>query len=346
MTDFFLEKGCALLVEDASLRYYFSSVSLAEGLLIKTSKDSIYFTDARYYYAFKEELKNTSITAKLYTSLDDVKLILKDLGVNKLYIDYDTVTLTRFNEYKSLEVQLEDASLALKKLRSIKSQIEQENIKIASQMALDCFNYILPYLKKGVTEIAIRNRMARFMKKHGTTEAFETIVAFGANSAVPHHVTGKTKLKENQAVLFDFGCLHNGYCSDITRTVFYGTPNEKFISAYELVKNAHIIAKENITNFTTCAVADRFARDYFAKHSKAEYFKHSLGHGVGLEIHEYPTLSKRSDASLKNDMVFTIEPGLYFDGEFGIRIEDTVVLKEGKVVSLMPSNKDLIIIKN
>ena len=102
----------------------------------------------------------------------------------------------------------------------------------------------------------------------------------------------------------------------------------------------------NITNFTTCAVADRFARDYFAKHSKAEYFKHSLGHGVGLEIHEYPTLSKRSDASLKNDMVFTIEPGLYFDGEFGIRIEDTVVLKEGKVVSLMPSNKDLIIIKN
>jgi Xaa-Pro aminopeptidase len=141
------------------------------------------------------------------------------------------------------------------------------------------------------------------------------------------------------------GCKVNGYCSDITRTAFFGKPSKKFIDCYNAVLNANQIAIENIGEKTLTDKADAFARDYLKEQGVGEFFTHSLGHGVGLEIHEYPTLSPKKSQVLENGMVFTIEPGVYFDGEFGIRIEDTVTLESGKIKRLFNDSKELLILK-
>ena len=196
-----------------------------------------------------------------------------------------------------------------------------------------------------MTEIELRDAIEKNVKNLGGETAFDTIVAFGANSAVPHHETDSTKLTLNSPILVDMGAKVGGYMSDITRMAFFGTPSEKFCSCYDLVLKANLMALQNITENTLTDVADGYARNVLKDNGLDQYFTHSLGHGVGMEIHEYPTLSKKMSVPLKNGMVFTIEPGVYFDGEFGIRIEDTVLLIDGKVERLFSDDKKLLIIK-
>ena len=167
--------------------------------------------------------------------------------------------------------------------------------------------------------------------------SFDTIVAFGPHAAVPHHETGETKLQFGDEVLIDFGCRVNGYCSDITRTFLFGDDgkHEEFKKAYAHVLKAHELAKEKIVAGMTGKEADAVARDYLKENGYGELFTHSLGHGIGLNVHEFPSVSPRGETKLENGMVFSDEPGVYQAGEYGIRIEDTVTLKDGKVVSFM-----------
>ena len=184
------------------------------------------------------------------------------------------------------------------------------------------------------------------MKKQGADRpSFETIVAFGKNSAVPHHETGTTKLKKNQTVLMDYGCVVNGYCSDITRTVFYGEPSEKFIKTFNQVANANALGMKKANANASVKAVDGEVRKLFEKYGVADKFAHSLGHGIGLEIHEEPYLSPRGEGELKENYVFSIEPGLYYEGEFGVRIENTVIIKNGVAVSLTGNGRELKIIK-
>ena len=143
----------------------------------------------------------------------------------------------------------------------------------------------------------------------------------------------------------DFGCVYKGFLSDMTRTLYFGTPTEKFLTVYDKVKTAHLTAVKNITSGMTCKQADAIARDLLKKDGLDKFFTHSLGHGIGVKIHEYPSLSPRCGEILKDGAVFSVEPGVYLEGEFGIRIEDTVTLVNGKCVSLMKSDKDLLVIK-
>jgi len=171
-------------------------------------------------------------------------------------------------------------------------------------------------------------------------------VAFGANSSVPHHETGLRKLKFGDIILLDFGCKFGGYCSDCTRTFLFGDDkkHQNFKTAYEHVLTAHMLVKERITDGMTGSEADAIARGYLKENGLDKFFSHSLGHGIGVNIHEFPRLSTRSEDILKNNMVFSDEPGVYFEGDFGIRIEDTVTLKDGRAVSLTNSDKKLIIL--
>jgi Xaa-Pro aminopeptidase len=185
----------------------------------------------------------------------------------------------------------------------------------------------------------------RALGAEGTS--FPTIVAFGAHAAVPHHQTGDTKLKFGDEILIDFGCKINGYCSDITRTFLFGDDGKKeeFKKAYAAVLKAHELVKERVTSGMLGKEADAIAREYLKSQGYGELFTHSLGHGIGLNVHEAPSVSMKGETPLENGMVFSDEPGVYLAGEYGIRIEDTVRLENGKVKSFMSkTDKNLIIL--
>jgi len=237
---------------------------------------------------------------------------------------------------------------ALNKVMEVKNDWEIENIAKACNIAESAFNLLLPAIKEGMTETEVAALLEYNMRKLGAEGlSFETIVAFGAHAAVPHHVTGDTKLCFGDEILIDFGCRVNGYCSDITRTFLFGDDgkHEDFKKAYAHVLRAHELAKENIVAGMTGKEADAIARDYLKENGYGELFTHSLGHGIGLNVHEMPYVSPRGEMPLENGMVFSDEPGVYQAGEYGIRIEDTVMLKDGKIKSFMSkTDRNLIIL--
>lgn len=341
-----VKENSAYLITDEFDRRYHSGIICSEGYVVVTAKETTYFADARYFYALREKLKNAKVKAKLFKGFGSIKEYLIDSGIKTLYVDYNATTLTQYETYKEFGVEVVNGAKKIADCRKAKTQCEIDNIARACQIAKDAFDYILPFIKEGVTERSIKNRLEKFMKKNGAEgPSFETIVAFGKNSAVPHHETGDTKLKKNQTVLMDYGCVVNGYCSDITRTVFYGEPTKEFEQVFLKVAGANLLALDRAVDGVKTKDLDELVREYFSSLGVEDKFTHSLGHGVGLQIHEEPYLSKKGDGLLKENYVFTIEPGLYLDGEFGVRIENTVVIKDGDAVSLTGNGRELIVIK-
>lgn len=336
-----LEKGCALLITDRASRFYFSSIDIDEGIMLVGEK-KVYFTDARYFHAVKYKLAKMGIIPVLYTGLDCVEKCLKEMQIVSIGVDYTKTTLDFYEKIKMLSGDIFDATVAIKSLRQVKTEKEISLIKKACSITEKAFRVAISHLKEGVTEQEIRQILIKEYKKLGANgEAFDSVVAFSKNSAIPHHSTGKTKLKANSVVLIDTGCLYKGYCADLTRTLYFGSPSKDFISNYNAVLSAHNKAKHQITDKTRVSDADSFAREELKRFGLDKYFTHSLGHGVGIEIHEAPTLSKLGKGILRENTVFTIEPGVYFNKKYGIRIEDTVYIRNGKVKSLFTLDKNL-----
>lgn len=345
MKSILCEKGQAYLITDRLTRKYFCGADIAEGFLLIVDGLTC-FTDARYFSAAKTVLSEAGVSAKLYGGLSDIKNFLKEIGTEVLFADYSRTTVKEFEEYKSFGFPVKDCSEKFEKLRSVKTESELINIEKACAIAEKAYYAAIKSIKVGMTETELKEKIENLMVSFGAEGAsFETIVAFGANAAVPHHETGNSVLTENVPVLVDTGCKVNGYCSDLTRTAFFGKPTEKFLKCYNAVLKANELAVENIRAGMTTDKADSIAREYLNENGLGGYFTHSLGHGVGLEIHEFPALSPRKSDELKDGTVFTIEPGVYIDGEFGVRIEDTVVLSDGKVKRLFTDDKGLLIIK-
>ncbi len=335
----------AFLVTDSLTIEYLTGIKLAEGFLVYSSQPTC-LVDARYFGAIKSVIESKGVTPRLYTGLKDIKHLLKEQRVKKLFVDFDRVTVSEYYEYLDLGVKLFDGSRALKLARAVKEKTELDKIKKACEIAQTAMSEIINDIKPNVTESFIRDKLENKMLELGADSvSFETIVAFGENSAIPHHQTGETVLEKNSAVLIDMGCKYKGYCSDITRTFFYGEPPEKFIDCYNAVLLANQTTIEKIKDGDYTDVADGYARKVLKDKGLEEYFTHSLGHGLGLEIHEFPALSPKKREYLEEGMTFTIEPGVYFEGEFGIRIEDTVTLTENGVVRLYSDSKELKIIK-
>ena len=199
-----------------------------------------------------------------------------------------------------------------------------------------------------MTETEVAAILEYNMKVLGAySTSFDTIVAFGAHAAVPHHETGATKLKFGDEILMDFGCKVNGYCSDITRTFLFGDDGKhgEFKKAYQAVLTAHNLVKETAKAGMTGKEIDAIARDFLDKAGYGKLFTHSLGHGIGLNIHEYPSISPKGETIVTDGMVFSDEPGVYAAGEYGIRIEDTVAFQGGKIVSFMTkTDRNLVIL--
>ena len=338
------KKGVYLITDEAT-RLYFTGYSSTDGYLLLVDGGGYFVIDSRYFYAAKRALKNKPYRI-VNGSFSKVCELISECGQTALYIDFSKTDMETAQKLAFLGVELKNCKEEIEEARVVKTDCEIKKIKRACSIAERSLKAVIPFIKEGVTESYIAALLECEFKKRGAENpSFDTIVAFGENSAVPHHGTGQTRLKRNSVVLIDFGCKYKGYCSDITRTMFFGKPSKEFIATYDLVNVAFDAAYNGIKEGMSGRIADAIARDTLKISGLDGYFTHSLGHGIGVNIHEEPYLSKKGERQLLDKMVFSIEPGAYLDGKFGIRIENTVVLSGGKVESLVSLGRKLIIIK-
>lgn len=313
-------------------------------------KDFAYIiTDARYAEAVKKEVPHFKLYERSHqTPTENLFKSLKK-KINILGIEEDELTVV---EHKQLKKHFKKIKhFDIKTHRSIKTPEEIEKIENATQLGDLAFKYILKKIKPGISEKQLAYELELFIKQKGGELSFPTIVAFGKNSSVPHHQTGNSKLEEKngQFILLDFGVKLENYCSDMTRTVFFGKPSEKQEKIYKTVLEAQqkaigFINKTIKSGGKIMAIkVDKAARDYIISKGYSS-IPHSLGHGIGLEVHEHPSLSPKSKEILKSGMVFSIEPGIYIPDFGGVRIEDLFVLEKQKLRSLTNASKELIFI--
>lgn len=340
-------KAKVILVTDAKQRMYFTGFSSTAGYVVLTEGQTAFVVDSRYYYAAQAQLEPKGI--KTYEGADYtvLKQCLAEADAKELGIDFSKTTVAEYAKLQKLGVKLVDVSGILDKQMSVKTESEIENVKKACEIAEKAFRETLKIIKVGMTEKDVATELEYRFKLYGASDkSFDTIVAFGTNSAVPHHETGDRKLKEGMVILMDFGCIYNGYCSDMTRTFTFGIPTRQFAEAYQAVLAAHKAAYDKIEAGMSCVDADKIARDVLTSAGYGEYFTHSLGHGIGLNIHEYPAVSPKGKGCLFNGMIYSLEPGVYLNGKFGIRIEDTVCMVKGKSQSFMTVPKELCVLKD
>ncbi|MBQ8342738.1 MAG: aminopeptidase P family protein [Clostridia bacterium] len=324
---------------------YITGIEPENGCAIVDKDGVTLYTDMRYMEAAEKLLAGTDVKPVLY---NQGELLKRLAAYESVGISFDQTTHSEYLALEKAGVKMKNIDGAYEQAMSVKNEWELNNIAKACQIAEDAFNALLPEIKEGMTETEVAALLEYKMRAFGAQGlSFETIVAFGAHAAVPHHETGLAKLKFGDEILIDFGCKVNGYCSDITRTFLFGDDgkHEGFKKAYAHVLAAHNLAQEKITSGMTGKQADAIARDYLKENGYGELFTHSLGHGIGLNVHEKPSISPKGEQILCDGMVFSDEPGVYKAGEYGIRIEDTVTLENGKIKSFMgKTQKDLLIV--
>jgi Xaa-Pro aminopeptidase len=242
-------------------------------------------------------------------------------------------------------VKLVPSEGIVEKQRMIKDGGEIAIMQEAANLADRAFEHILSYIKPGVSEKDIALELEVFMRSQGaTSSSFETIVASGERSALPHGVASDRIIGRDEFVKLDYGAYYNGYCSDITRTVVVGKPSDKHREIYEIVKEAQQYALDNLVPGMTGKEGDALTRDIITRYGYGEYFGHGTGHGLGMEIHEAPRLSLTGDIVLVPGMTVTVEPGIYLPGFGGVRIEDDVVVTDKGIRILTSSPKQLIVL--
>lgn len=333
-----------LLIMSPKNRRYVSGFVGSSGALLVTRDQAILITDFRYTEQAAEQAKEFEIVEHKTPMPKAVAEKVAELDLNRIGFEKDHVTYTQFEQYKeSLDAELIPTSGIVEKLRLIKTDEEISILKDAVKIADDAFEHILGYIKPGVKEIDVSNELEFFMRKQGaTSSSFDIIVASGYRSALPHGVASEKKIQSGELVTLDFGALYKGYCSDITRTVAVGEISDQLNEIYDTVLQAQLKGMEGIKEGITGKQADALTRDYIKGKGYGEYFGHSTGHGIGLDVHEGPGLSFRSDVPLEEGMVVTVEPGIYVPEVGGCRIEDdTIVTKTGNE-RLSKSTKELI----
>ncbi|SEH61866.1 Xaa-Pro aminopeptidase [Halobacillus karajensis] len=333
-----------LLIMSPKNRRYVSGFVGSAGALLVTTKEAVLITDFRYTEQAAEQAKEFDIVEHKTPMPQAVAEKASELGLERIGFEKDHVTYTLFEQYKEvLKAELVPTSGMVEKLRLIKTDEEISILKDAVKIADDAFEHILGYIKPGVKEIDVSNELEFFMRKQGaTSSSFDIIVASGYRSALPHGVASGKEIQSGELVTLDFGALYKGYCSDITRTVAVGEINDELKNIYSTVLQAQLKGMEGIKEGITGKEADALTRDYIKDKGYGEYFGHSTGHGIGLDVHEGPGLSFRSDVTLQEGMVVTVEPGIYIPEVGGCRIEDdTIVTKTGNE-RLSKSTKELI----
>lgn len=309
--------------------------------------DGYVITDSRYYEQVEKECEGLQLVK---WESKGMAATIQELLVEDKKIQIVLEDDMNLVQYMKLTEVCKNCAFALgskwiQKPRMVKDAEELAKLEQAEHIGDAAFTHILDVLKPGVSEREIALELEFFMKKQGASKlSFDTIVASGANGSMPHAQVTDRVLQSGDFVTMDFGCVYQGYCSDMTRTVAIGTPTDEMKKVYQIVLDANLRAMEQITAGKRCNEIDAVARDYIREQGYGDYFGHGLGHGVGLDIHEEPRFSPKSDVITQENMVITDEPGIYLPGQFGVRIEDLVVVKENGYQKLSQSEKKLIIL--
>ena len=344
-TELFTNKIDAYVVLGEENRYYFTHFNTSFGCVIVSPKEKIFITDFRYEAAAREKLSEFTIVITSYAELyKNVAEVLKRLKVKCIGYEENYITVAEFKVIKAaLEgFTLKPAGEILERARCIKTAEELELIANAETVTQKALAKVIPLIKVGMTESELSAEIMFEMIRGGAQGlAFDNIVAFGENSAKPHHQAGNKKLEKNDMILIDIGAKVNGYCGDMTRTFTLGEPNSQLVTIYDIVLEAQNYALKHIRAGMTCHEADSLAREYIVAHDYGNEFGHSLGHGLGINVHESPRVGKNSKQVLEENMVISVEPGIYINGLGGVRIEDLVIVKKDGVVNLTPFEKKL-----
>lgn len=245
---------------------------------------------------------------------------------------------------KNYSIKLMNGKKLLEDLRIIKTSEERDNLREASKMIDDVFTEVLKHIKPGITEKDISSTIKQLIKEKNSVPSFEPIIASGPNSSMPHYMGCERVIEKQDIIVMDFGCKYKGLCSDITRTVFVGDITEKQKKIYEIVKRSNDTGIKNVILGKKISEIDEAARNVIVKEGYGEFFPNRLGHGIGYSVHEAPYITGSNELILKEGMAFSIEPGIYLPGEFGIRIEDIVMLSENGTEVLNNCSKDITII--
>jgi Xaa-Pro aminopeptidase len=342
----FIEKGIdGLMVSTPENRFYLSGFFGSDGYLFITERKKILAVDFRYI----EEGKNKAPEFEIFqvTGKPDWFIQLTEtLNIRRLGFEADNVTYSLYRQFTET-IQKNGSSLQLiptngmiDSLRSIKETGEIELIQKAVNISDKAIDHIKKIVHPGMTELKVAWEIEKFMRENGSEAMpFELIVGAGPNGALPHAHPSERSIEEGEPVVVDIGARYGNYTSDITRTIYFGKLDDTFRKVYDIVLGAQLSAMSIIKEGMTGEEADNIARIFIQETGYGEYFGHSLGHGVGLATHESPRLGMRSIDNLVNGMVFTIEPGIYLPGRGGVRIEDTVIIEDGKVKSLSHADK-------
>lgn len=340
------DKTAVLVITDVNRRYLTGFTS-SLGFLLMTKEGNTLFVDGRYFEAAEKKVNGANVVL-LKDVYAQIKEELMRCGISRLLIE----TEVPFKTYHSLKTKLgvtvtpsEKLSAKLLQLRSVKKREETESVVFAQRIAEKAFEEILNFIKAGVTERQIANELEYTMKLLGSEGvAFETVAVSGANSSLPHGVPTDKKVVCGEFVTLDFGATVNGYRSDMTRTVAVGHVTDEMIKAYNTVLSAQKEAIKTIKAGILCRDVDAAARNLISSEGFGEFFTHSTGHGVGLEIHEHPILSPKSEDKLRAGQIVTAEPGIYLPGRFGVRIEDMLQVRKNDCKNLTKAPKHLIIL--
>lgn len=326
----------ALYVSDETYKRYVAGFFTEGGYALADKSGVSLITDARYLEAAEKLLAPLGVNVIEGNKENKPEAYLQ--RYKKVAVPYFEISHAEFSALEKSGVNFVDATNALRECAKVKSAGELAAIERACAIAEEGLEKTLPQIKEGMTEREVAALLEYEMRACGAEgTSFDTIVAFGAAAAVPHHETCDTKLAFGDEILIDFGCKAEGYCSDMTRTFLFGDDKKhgEFKKAYECVLSAQKKVLDELTAGMTGGDADKIARDYLEAHGYGKYFTHSLGHGIGLKIHEFPSLRRGGEEKILDGMVFSDEPGVYVAGEYGIRIEDTVTMKDGRAVSFM-----------
>ncbi len=330
-------------------RFYYTGFPSSAGTLLVTRAGSVFFIDSRYFEAAQNCVTDCDVVLQ-EKLMEQIRCFCKSGKILRIAVEarrmvYADVEQLR-EKLSSLEIVADSrADDCIERQRMIKSVQEVEYIRQAQQIAEQAFEELLPVIRPGITEREIALKLEYSMLSKGAQAiSFETIAVSGANSSMPHGVPTEKKVENGDFITMDFGAVYKGYHSDMTRTVAVGRVSEKQKLVYQTVLSAQQAAIDAAAAGVSCAAADAAARDIISAAGYGAFFRHSTGHGVGIEIHEAPNLSPGNAVILKAGMVVTAEPGIYLPGEFGVRIEDMLLLTDSGTENLTKAPKELLVL--
>ncbi len=343
------ENTCALVTFPVNRRY-FTGFKSSDGIVVCFKEKAFFLVDFRYFEKASAVVTDCEVIEEKDNTVQLTELFTK-FKTARVMIDAEHMTVSELSSFKKSfpRISVDSSSFLsgkLNEMRMFKTDDEIKKMQEAQNIADETYSYILENVSIGMTERDLALMTDNHMKKLGAEDiSFDTIALTGKNTSLPHGVPGYDRIMKNSFVLMDFGAVVDGMHSDMTRTFYMGTPSEEEKDAYYTVLKAQTEALNSVRTEMKCSDLDHIARKIIDMGGYPGAFGHSLGHGVGYEIHEAPRVSKKSDVILKPGMVITVEPGIYLPGKFGIRIEDTIVLEDDtdrRYKNFVNSDKSLI----